>query len=208
MAQPLELKHPMLSTLLERIAAKENPILVDVDTKEFSLPDECFQNVGKQISLSGGEVLHGWSLWKTSLVIEAEFHAIWKSPDGNLVDVSKAPPGVSQITFVPTADFFWNGKRVDNIRLNATGNRLVDDFIRVFEIRYESYSSPELVSYFGLVVFPKAFLEVRQGIEHMVLQGLSRSSPCFCQSGQIYKRCHGRNLEKKLRKLKPKRGNP
>jgi hypothetical protein len=56
----------------------------------------CFANVARKVRQAGGSVQLGW-LWGLDPADEglllAAHHAVWKSPTGDLLDITPAPPG-------------------------------------------------------------------------------------------------------------------
>ena len=140
-------------------------------------------------------------------MIEAEFHAIWKSTDGNLIDITPKQIQFPNILFLPDSKTEYTGAQVDNIRLNISGNRLVDDFIEIAKAIYKlenrgerafqsevSFSGRESQIYQNLK-------RVRAGVFLMIQTGKSRNSPCFCESRNKYKHCCGKYISKQLRSL-------
>ncbi|WP_147461888.1 MULTISPECIES: SEC-C metal-binding domain-containing protein [Pseudomonas syringae group] len=63
--------------------SSDQPLLLSVKPESFSRIAECFDNVASKIEKEGGEVVYGWLIWDWPEVFtEAEFHAVWKSPEG------------------------------------------------------------------------------------------------------------------------------
>jgi hypothetical protein len=64
-------------------------------------------------------------------MIEAEFHAVWRSPEGRLICVSPHKYG-NRILFLQDNSKAFNGiDRVDNIRKSLRPEGIVDKFITV-----------------------------------------------------------------------------
>src|ERR1700722_2574688 len=55
----------------------------------------CFANVEAQIARFGGRQAFGWAIWKSRVVLLAEFHSIWIPPSGEAVDPTPAAEGES-----------------------------------------------------------------------------------------------------------------
>ena len=50
---------------------------------------ECFPNVEKMVQEYGGQQVNGRAIWQwDNKLVEAEAHAVWKSPDGQLIDIT------------------------------------------------------------------------------------------------------------------------
>ncbi|WP_156408872.1 hypothetical protein [Rhizobium sp. Root708] len=62
----------------------------------------CNLTVAAKVQQDGGGPLHGWSIWELPDALwTAEFHVVWKAPDGTLIDVTPKPDGETSILFVP-----------------------------------------------------------------------------------------------------------
>lgn len=65
---------------------------------------ECFYNVRDACEAFGGDIVFGWAIWIWPLVnIEAIHHAVWRRPDGEVVDVTPPELKGPAITFVEDA---------------------------------------------------------------------------------------------------------
>lgn len=64
----------------------------------------CHGNVVHRVREAGGERVNGWMIWDHGVFAEAEFHAVWRNPDGVLVDITPRQHGEEFILFVEDAD--------------------------------------------------------------------------------------------------------
>lgn len=66
-------------------------------------PDHCHFNVWVQWERCGGEVQPGWIISEVPEAgfIEAQFHAVWRSPEGLLVDITPRSDSEPLVLFVP-----------------------------------------------------------------------------------------------------------
>jgi hypothetical protein len=78
-----------------------------------------------------GDIIYGWQIWKGELRCEAEFHAVWRTISGDLIDITPKGFPIERILFVQDDRVQYKGAQVDNIRINCTSNVLVNDFIDV-----------------------------------------------------------------------------
>ncbi|MBY6206907.1 MULTISPECIES: hypothetical protein [Halomonas] len=96
---------------------------------------QCFRAVEMQVRIYGGEQVVGWALWVwPKVMIEAEWHAVWRDPEGVLMDITPRPPGMrlGKIAFLLDADGRGKGEARGNIRKNLAGGgrrALVDRYI-------------------------------------------------------------------------------
>ncbi len=77
------------------------PMFVPVVDDEHGLFGWCSDGVLEKVKADGGEIVFGWSIWEWPEVLRtAEFHAVWKSPAGELMDITPKPRGEQRILFV------------------------------------------------------------------------------------------------------------
>jgi len=180
----------------------EKPIYLDVTPESYAEINECIPAVNQKIEKEGGSVQLGWQIWQIpQIMIEAEFHAVWKSPDGNFKDITPKPGNIRRILFIPDSKAKYDGAMRNNIRLNISGNRLVDDFIRICDAIHKLINKGER-AYQNKISLSDEESEVHQMLNNaktlvftMVKNGSSRNSQCICRSGNKYKHCHGKLLD-------------
>jgi hypothetical protein len=187
-----------VGSLIEEIVPGGLAILVPVQPRPRAIQDECFGNVAASVAENGGSVEHGWSLWELPRVlIEAEFHAVWRTTAGDLIDVSPSMSGESHILFLPDPHRVFEGRQVPNVRRGLRNSPGVREFIRNAERLFDLHNEGELADKFGLVRVPAEVLTLRrrQAQLQALLSGqlaLPRNSPCPCGSGERFKRCCGK----------------
>ncbi|WP_417541489.1 hypothetical protein [Methylophaga thalassica] len=140
-----------LKKLLTKINSEFDPILIRCIPEKGAELDNCFPLVESKVAANGGDSVLGWHIRESKLLVEAIFHTVWKREDGELIDISPKPVPTKEILFVQDPCASYEGRQIDNIRLNILGNRLVDDLIEVCEASYRlqnkgerAYSTPLL----------------------------------------------------------------
>lgn len=77
----------------------------------------CHRNVAEQVERHGGRPAYGWAIWVNKICLMGEFHAVWVSPAGAMIDVTPAAEGETSIVFAPDAgypvDFNFNERPVN-----------------------------------------------------------------------------------------------
>jgi len=187
--------------LINKIKTTEKPIYLDVMPEPYAEINECFPAVTQKIEKEGGSVQLGWQIWQIpNVIIEAEFHAVWKSRDGILTDITPKSENILRILFIPDSKAEYDGAQRNNIRVNISGNRLVDDFIRICDTIYKLNNRGER-AYQNKICLSKEESEVHQMlhvtkglVSDMIENGSSKNSRCICGSGDKYKHCHGKLL--------------
>lgn len=81
-----------LASFSKSIGAEAGFHRVPVQAFDDTIPGRCFDNCEHIKSIVGGEVIHGWA-WHQfhDLFVVAEFHGVWRAPDGQLIDVTPPP---------------------------------------------------------------------------------------------------------------------
>ena len=92
------------------------PRVIEVRTRHDAVDGACFENVRKQVVEFGGDICFGWRVNCLPFIyIYGEFHAVWKRPDGVLVDVSPVfPPDQPHVVFIEDLHLRYTGKRIPN----------------------------------------------------------------------------------------------
>ncbi|MCL6744417.1 hypothetical protein [Kosakonia sp. R1.Fl] len=110
----------VMSNNVARIAKKINPAgAFSANYYRYTQPadfapfeQECYYNVAKMIKLHGGEPIYGWVLWESANMIEGEAHCLYKSPEGEILDITPRVSGEEKILFLEDPSFKVSLKRV------------------------------------------------------------------------------------------------
>ena len=173
-------------------------VYVDVIPDNDAILGECYPNVIRKVERSAGEVVYGWKFYEFSYMIEAEFHAIWKSPHGKFVDITpSAVPTTTKILFGIDRYKKYDGNRTDNFRLNTTDNELVDDIIDIEKAKFKFIDIAKNVDNNGVVLMTADEQEVWQllyffsyEVDKIFAFNGTINSVCFCGSANSYANCH------------------
>lgn len=192
-----------LIKLIQLINPSIKPISVEVQPEEYAQENECIPAVKEKIKRDGGSQILGWQFWKSDFWIEAEFHSVWKSPCGKLVDITpKTIPifsnfsmPISLITFLPDPEIKYAEAQIDNIRKNITDNPVVDDLIEMFKAEFKLLNRGKRALEYKVELKDEdadLFSEIRRAklaLYSMVQKGMDRKSDCFCGSNNKYEDC-------------------
>jgi hypothetical protein len=84
-----------------RGVSDSTPTAIPLEPLDVQPINECFSVVPNYVAAHGGYVVLGWAIWEWPRVsIEAEFHCVWRSPVGHLVDITPKPEPMESITFL------------------------------------------------------------------------------------------------------------
>jgi hypothetical protein len=197
-----------LADLFKLIGCPDAPVIVQMELSENYPKNECFDNVSAKVTALGGDRVAGWSIWQHDYMLEAEYHAVWRSPEGQLMDITPKNLPFEQIIFAEDPARPYEGIQLDNIRLNTTPNQLVDDFIALAEAKFFIFSGGEkaVQKFIRLTKNEEDILKYVNGmmvaVDSLLAKGGVRNSPCFCSSNLKYKYCHGKGLTSYLNSIK------
>jgi len=120
--------------------------------------NECFPIVEEYVADNGGERIIGWAIWeRRGVFIEAEFHAIWRSPEGENIDIVPRLFPVDSITFLPDPNKRYVGLQVDNVRKPLVKDNDVIRYLYLFKRKFEIMNSGDLAGQYGRIAIPKKF---------------------------------------------------
>lgn len=185
--------------LVAKAAPGQQPAYLSVQPNAGAKVNECFPNVEAKISQAGGSMLCGWQIWEwPHVLVEAEFHAVWLSPDGDLEEITPKQHGEETILFVPDPSLTYTGLAKDNVRVAVRDDLLVHHFIRVSEEIVKVMNRGERAGSYGYVSVPaheiEPLIEAQSFLGQSISAGLRDHNPCPCGSGGKYKQCHGRGF--------------
>lgn len=195
---PVELPERILNFC--RQISPEMPSVIAVESQSFAVQGECYSNVEEQVRRAEGSTVYGWQIWDWPAVFtEAEFHAVWRAPDGSLHDITPKIDGEKAIVFLPDPSRIYQGRRIDSIRRPASANQVIGDFIQLCEANFRRFGQTP-----NGAALEDRDADLYQSFEHarnfmveVIANGANRNAPCLCGSGDRYKNCH----EHKLRRL-------
>lgn len=196
-----------LKRLLDKIGVELQPIVVEVVIEPGTVVNDCYPNVLQKVKGEGGEIVYGWMIHSTAFFIEAERHAVWKSKEGILKDITPNQQGAKAIVFVVDNNWQYDGIPVDNIRLNTTNNALVDDFILISETIskvIQTGKRDENGVIMGSAYAGKAIdllKVVQDSCISFISNGGTYDSQCYCGSNISYTDCHGFNLQHDMKAI-------
>lgn len=180
-----------ITTEIEKLCqsiSEYKPIIIPVIAAPKSLINECFYNVDAFIAEHGGQRVLGRSIWqKANVLIEAEAHAIWKSPSGDIFDITPHSNNETEILFLIDPKMVYDGNCIPNIRRSLTNSPLVLEYIALFNERDRIMEKTKG----GTYSISSNILNRMFEIEQIFSQRVSCNDPCPCQSGIKYKKCCG-----------------
>ena len=194
---PAEISRPILK-LCKEVSGGADAQFIPVRSHSEAGPPGAFDAVARKVEQDGGSMQPGWAIWQCAdALIEAEFHAVWRSPEGELVDVATRPGGEQTILFVEDAKRSLAGAAIDNERRALRRDPLIEDFITLGRKQFlllhgdlardagDSADQPARM---------RRLAVAQLIVKNMLERGLSGDDPCLCNSGKRYKNCHGKTV--------------
>ena len=155
--------------LCRRIGNVEPPEFVRVASRSDSEMNDCFMDVRNQVEEFGGDVQHGWTIWTwPGIFAEGEFHAVWRSPQGELIDVSHKKHGEPAIMFAPDHHRVFRERRVPNIRMAISNDPRVKQLFSLHD-RYQRIVSELMkdLPFGSKIVIEGEPVEIQKQIGHL-----------------------------------------
>lgn len=124
---------PYVTAFCDEVLPDATPVYVPVQPAPHQPVNQCFTVVPKHVLRHGGTQVIGWRIreWP-DVLIEAEYHSIWRSPQGKLIDIN--PNDLTDGTRILFLEDL-NGKRqpllIDNIRKPLMHSDDVQEFCRL-----------------------------------------------------------------------------
>lgn len=99
--------------LAKQLSPDKSPELIPIKTASWAVKNECFAAVEEKVKRHGGTLVYGWDIaeWP-NIKLEAEFHAVWRSPAGSLIDVSCRSEEHAMFLVDPKREY--SGKSIPN----------------------------------------------------------------------------------------------
>jgi hypothetical protein len=189
------------ASLCAELSPSEQPFYVDVRPIIGEPVNECFHVVNRHLEKFGGLAVIGWAIWELPTVfVEAEFHAIWKSPDGVYLDVAPKSTPTQRVLFLPDYSRTYDGYPLDNIRRPISSAPEVRNFFRALGAKYELMNRGGRAREHGEVCLRGSEVLEYHRIEGAIAQfgeqvqarypSVGPYMPCPCGSGKKFKWCH------------------
>jgi hypothetical protein len=191
-----------LAWLLTELRTGTKPVYVPVRPVETGRINECLPTVDAYVAQHGGTRLLGWSLWEfPGLFVEAEFHAVWKSHEGDLVDVTPKRRATKAVLFLPAPEMTYSGSQVNNVRRPISLDPLVVEYLATFDDEFDLINRGERAKQHGEISLGGAEaqeygeIERRRAATYFHVRDLASAigpyTPCPCNSGKKVRWCHG-----------------
>ena len=176
---------------------------------------DCFPVVERRVQEQGGEICYGWRIWEwPEVMLEAEFHAVWKDAEGHLHDITPLPAvaNANRSLFIPDPIRRYQSRQVNNVRWALTDRSEIHAFMAATDAEFELLNRGDRADQHGEIVLTgdeaQEMHEIRarkaralatlsgqplpsSGQPVRARRKVGRNERCFCGSGKKFKKCHG-----------------
>lgn len=151
--RPASLESQSVLTLCNEINSQDKPLVVECMPRCEGAFNDCFESVDAYVRQNGGERVLGWVLWEIpAVLLEAEFHAVWRSPrDGQLIDLNLREFRFPCIHFLPDPERMYEGRQVDNMRRALCDDPKLKQFIYLKGRQFALLNAGELAKQHGAI---------------------------------------------------------
>lgn len=176
-------------------------LYVDVMAFPGCRENDCFANVEMVAKARGGKRVLGWAIWELPQVYgEAEFHAVWQDPKGNLYDVNPRQYPAKRVLFLEDPSAIYEGRRVDNIRIAISEKAGVRNFLDACRDEFELINQGDRAGIHGMVTLKASEAKKLRAIHARMIKfakvivdvtpHMETESPCACGCGKPGKACN------------------
>jgi|JI8StandDraft_1071087.scaffolds.fasta_scaffold33009_2 hypothetical protein len=194
-----------LAGLCAELVANVQPVYVPVRPESGMPANECFPLVDRTVAKHGGSRSLGWSLWEfPGVFVEAEFHAVWKSPNGELIDVTPKNRPVENVLFLPNPELRYLGRQVNNVRRPLSAAPCVANYLTTFDAEFELLNRGSRADQHGEVHLTGSEADEYASLQRkraflapdllQLAAFIGPYTPCPCNSGKKVKWCHGNRV--------------
>lgn len=133
-------------------------------------------------------------------MLEAEFHAVWQMPNGQIIDIAPKAEPSKRILFLKDSVRVFQNKQLNNIRYPLTGNPIILEFINTLNQEYSFLNDGDRAEQFGEIqISGQALIEyeriqaMKQYLQFQIadlIPAIWPEGPCPCGSGMLNIACH------------------
>jgi hypothetical protein len=163
--RPPKLIKPYVETFVRQvISGSASAFYVPCAPQHGAPQNECFALVNAHVAKHGGAAVLGWVIWERPKVfIEAEFHAIWRTPDNQFIDIVPRGFPIPRILFVEDPRRKYNGTQVDNVRKSIAKDKDVERFLFLRGEHFRLLNEGDLKHQFGEIpATPKMLANIKE----------------------------------------------
>lgn len=123
---------PLILEVCRTVVANPNPVHVPVRLETYSRDEDCHRNVAEKIRRDGGLACSGWVIWEIpDWEIQLEFHSVWRSNQGCLVDLTPPVHRGTEVLFLPDPIRLYEGLNISTIHYPYDASERCREYVDV-----------------------------------------------------------------------------
>jgi hypothetical protein len=108
------------------------PVHILVRVEPYSKWEDCHRNVAKKISIDGGSAQCGWIIWEIpDWEVQIEFHSVWRSFEGNLVDITPPMHKGDVVLFLSDSKLVYEGRNIPTIHYPYRDTPFCKEYVEI-----------------------------------------------------------------------------
>ena len=152
-------------TVCASILPRVRPVLVPCRPEPYAEAGECHASAAEKVKRNGGSIQHGWIIWEIPpWEICAEFHSVWRSDEGFLLDVTPALHDGSRVLFLPDARRTYEGRNIEAVHYPYSDTSICREYAELAAAQTRILYPPGEIHVNGRAVDPKLLRPITQGI--------------------------------------------
>ncbi|MFT3768455.1 MAG: hypothetical protein QM820_23650 [Minicystis sp.] len=157
-----------------KIVAGGLPEFLTINSVHGAKALDCFPVVEEHVRRNGGSSCLGWRIWEwPGVLLEAEFHAVWRDAAGQLHDISPPPTaGAKRVLFLADPNATYHGRQVASIRQALSDDPNVALLIDAWDREFEFMNRGDRANQHGEIVIEGDERDELQEIQRQKLDAM------------------------------------
>lgn len=109
------------------------PAFVPVEPVYGAEVSRCHVNVADHVRAQGGVPVFGWIIWQSRVMLHAEAHCNWLSPQGQLIDITPKADREPKVLFLADTGMTWDGRVIASRRAARIDDPTIRQLIQVHD---------------------------------------------------------------------------
>lgn len=194
--------HSILDAFCCEINPQAKYIRVPVIPELEASNGNCSKNVLAKVAKSGGQLITGWDIsWECDGLIEAEWHSVWQSPDGELVDITPRNDNQRESIFIPEPGEAFPLNFIPNLRLAIQDTPRSRALFKLSEMQDRIKEASWCDGRWTMTAEQGKELLLRAS---KIMFGVPPMEACPCLSGKEFQECCGRPSGAPWRNFSPR----
>jgi hypothetical protein len=117
-----------------RLGIRSVPQLIAIQPPQWARRRLCYVNVREQVQAFGGEAVFGWAVtYFPRILIECIHHAVWRSSEGKLIDITPDKRSARTGMFLPDIDVREGSRGLVTRYFPLTDDPIILEYIHAHE---------------------------------------------------------------------------